>query len=178
MEATQRGASITRRLLALNGRRADLRADRWTRRRAGRICGRSWPTPWAPGIDGGGRAEADLPPLLADKAQLETAMVNLATNARDAMPQGGRLSLAAATETCRRGIAPPVGLPPGRYVRLAALPTPAWGWTRQRCPGRRAVFTTKPAGAGTGLGLAMVRGFAEQSGGGLSIQSTPGRAPR
>jgi CheY-like chemotaxis protein len=117
---------------------------------------------------------ADVPPLTADQAQLETAMINLGTNARDAMPNGGTLILAAKAEYVAAGDQHPAGLEPGDYVRLSVADDgigmdPAT-LTRVSEP----FFTTKPQGQGTGLGVAMVKGFAEQSGGGLLIVSAPG----
>jgi PAS domain S-box-containing protein len=120
-------------------------------------------------------APPGLPPLVADRDQLETALVNLATNARDAMPEGGRLTLSAAAETLAPGrAADALGLLPGAYIRLRIADTgtgmPADVLARATEP----FFTTKPRGAGTGLGLATARGFAEQSGGALLLESTPG----
>ncbi len=117
---------------------------------------------------------AGLPSLLADKGQLETALVNLATNARDAMPDGGLLTLAAGTE-----VVPPESdhsavLSPGTYVWLSVRDT---GTGMERSALARAAepfFTTKGVGKGTGLGLSMVKGFVEQSGGGFAIESTLG----
>jgi CheY-like chemotaxis protein len=91
------------------------------------------------------------------------------------MPEGGALTLAAVEEDVAAGMAHPAGLRPGRYVRLAATDT---GTGMDAATLGRAVepfFTTKPKGRGTGLGLSMAKGFAEQSGGGLAIASTPGR---
>ena len=111
---------------------------------------------------------------MADRGQLETVLVNLATNARDAMPDGGTLTLAAATEEVTAARVHPVGLKPGDYVRLAVTDT---GTGMDRTTLERAMepfFTTKPQDKGTGLGLPMAKGFAEQSGGGLAIESAPG----
>ena len=113
--------------------------------------------------------------LLADRGQLETALVNLATNARDAMPQGGTLTLSAAPETVEKGSLHPAHLAPGSYVRITVADT---GTGMDEATLRRAYqpfFTTKAQGQGTGLGLAMVKGFAEQSGGGVATESTPGQ---
>ncbi|HTZ71526.1 MAG TPA: response regulator, partial [Acetobacteraceae bacterium] len=115
----------------------------------------------------------DLPKLLADRGQLETALVNLGTNARDAMPNGGSLTLAAGAELVADGAAHPAGLAPGPYVRIDVTDT---GCGMDAATLARVVepfFTTKPPGQGTGLGLALVKGFTEQSGGGMAIESTP-----
>jgi PAS domain S-box-containing protein len=109
-----------------------------------------------------------LPALVIDKAELQTALINLATNARDAMPDGGTITISAQID-----VAPP-GLPAGRYLRFSVRDS---GVGMDAATIRRAVepfFTTKPFGAGTGLGLSMVKGFAEQSGGALAIESAPG----
>ena len=113
-------------------------------------------------------------PLWADAAQLETVLVNLATNARDAMPLGGAITLAAVAERCEAGVPHPDGLAPGSYVRLSVTDQ---GTGMDEATLARAVepfYTTKARGKGTGLGLSMASGFAAQSGGLLSLKSTPG----
>jgi signal transduction histidine kinase len=118
-----------------------------------------------------------LPDLLVDRGQLETALINLATNARDAMPAGGVLTLSAdaeaATDTAVAESGGGVVAGSDTYVRLSVTDT-GIGIPRdvlQRVT--EPFFTTKPTGAGTGLGLAMVKRFAVQSGGTLAIESTP-----
>ena len=110
-------------------------------------------------------ADPHAPPLLADKAQLETVLVNLAVNARDAMREGGLLTLAGRPETVANARAHPAGLEMGAYLRLEVTDTGIGmdGATLARAA--EPFFTTKPAGQGTGLGLAMARGFAQQSDG-------------
>ena len=115
-----------------------------------------------------------LPSLLVDRRQLETVLLNLATNARDALPNGGAVTLAADCETVA-GDTRQHNLAPGRYIRLSVSDN---GVGMDAATLERAVepfFTTKPQGKGTGLGLSMAKGFAEQSGGRLSIESEPGR---
>ena len=119
-----------------------------------------------------------LPPLFADRGQLETVLVNLATNARDAMPSGGTLTLAAEPEIVSRGAAPS-----GRSGAGALHPDRGQRYRRRDGPAVLArvtepFFTTKEPGKGTGLGLAMAKGFVEQSGGSLSIDSSVGRGTR
>ena len=115
-------------------------------------------------------------PVLADVRQLEVALLNLAVNARDAMPAGGRLRI--ATRNVRGDEPRPPGLSPGEHVVLTVQDTgtgmPAEVLARATEP----FFTTKEAGRGTGLGLAMVHGFAAQSGGALHIHSIPGEGTR
>jgi CheY-like chemotaxis protein len=121
------------------------------------------------------RLQAGLAPLLADRGQLEAVLVNLATNARDAMPDGGELTLSADHETVAAGAGPvPVGLAPGRYIRLTVADAGVGMDAATLARAREPFFTTKQSGAGTGLGLAMAQAFAEQSGGALVIESQPG----
>jgi CheY-like chemotaxis protein/two-component sensor histidine kinase len=113
-----------------------------------------------------------LTPVKADPNQLEMAILNLAVNARDAMPDGGQLTIAAAEETVdyrHRS-----KLPPGPYVRLSVADT---GIGMDEATLARAIepfFSTKGVGKGTGLGLSMVHGLAAQLGGALTIKSRPG----
>ena len=117
-------------------------------------------------------AHEGLTPVRADPNQLEMAILNLAVNARDAMPDGGQLTIAAAEEMI--GARHRAKLPPGRYVRLSVSDT---GIGMDEATLARAVepfFSTKGVGKGTGLGLSMVHGLAAQLGGALTIQSRPG----
>jgi len=117
----------------------------------------------------------DLWPVRADVAQLEQVLVNLALNARDAMPDGGRLAIATANREITAAQARVLEISPGRFVELVVRDTgvgiPAEVQGRIFEP----FFTTKPKGAGTGLGLSMVYGFVRQSGGAISVQSASGR---
>ncbi|WP_242136878.1 PAS domain-containing protein [Sphingomonas sp. TREG-RG-20F-R18-01] len=115
---------------------------------------------------------AELPPVKADANQLEMALLNLAVNARDAMPEGGSFTIAAARESVRDGDRR--GLARGHYVRMSVRDT-GLGMDAETC--RRAIepfFSTKGIGKGTGLGLSMVHGLTAQLGGGLTIDSEPG----
>ena len=114
----------------------------------------------------------DLPPTEVDPNQLELALLNLALNARDAMPRDGRLTISARRETIGLGEAP--GLQPGDYVCIAARDT---GRGMDEATLQRAAepfFTTKEPGQGTGLGLSMVDGLMAQSGGAMHIASQVG----
>jgi signal transduction histidine kinase len=114
---------------------------------------------------------------LCDPGQLENAVLNLATNARDAMPDGGRLVVRIDNVRLGRALALPGGgaVGPGDYVALGFTDTglgmPPEVVERLFEP----FFTTKPPGKGTGLGLPMVRDFVEQFGGHLAVQSEPGQ---
>jgi signal transduction histidine kinase/CheY-like chemotaxis protein len=111
-----------------------------------------------------------LPLIQADASQLELAILNLAINARDAMPDGGTVAIAAAIIDVTKAD----DLASGRYVAISVTDT---GTGMDAATIRHAIdpfFTTKPADKGTGLGLSMVHGFAVQSGGALRLSSTPG----
>jgi len=116
-----------------------------------------------------------LPPVLADRAQLETVLVNLTANARDAMPEGGMIRLSAEALELPGAAAAPPALSPGRYVRLRVADHGMGMAPEVLNRVTEPFFTTKPVGEGTGLGLAMARGFAEQSGGALEIDSRLGQ---
>ncbi|MBX6320727.1 MAG: PAS domain-containing protein [Rhodospirillaceae bacterium] len=116
-------------------------------------------------------------PALVDGAELEHALLNLAINARDAMPRGGSLVMTAANVTLDAGALAAAHLQcrPGDYIALSVVDN-GTGMTPETL--RRAVepfFTTKEVGKGSGLGLSMVYGFCKQSGGDMRIDSAPGR---
>lgn len=115
---------------------------------------------------------ASLPPARADQNQLETALLNLVLNARDAMPGGGLIRLAgrhdAVTALDRHGLAP------GDYLRISISDSGAGMDAETLAKAVEPFFTTKGVGKGTGLGLSMVHGMAEQLGGRLAINSVEG----
>ena len=122
------------------------------------------------------RHEADLPLALADPNQLELSILNLCVNARDAMPEGGLLTIVAEQAVVDPGT--DLDLRPGLYVRLSVIDTGV-GMDEQTLA--RAVepfFSTKETGRGTGLGLSMVHGLAAQLGGAFALSSTPGKGTR
>jgi signal transduction histidine kinase/ActR/RegA family two-component response regulator len=113
--------------------------------------------------------------ILMDPAQLEQALVNLAVNARDAMPDGGRLTIAVCDADVSAADAhPPGGIPEGSYVTITVADTGTGMDAATLAHLYEPFFTTKPKGKGTGLGLSMVLGAVEQSGGTLRVASAPG----
>jgi signal transduction histidine kinase/CHASE3 domain sensor protein/DNA-binding NarL/FixJ family response regulator len=112
---------------------------------------------------------------MADPAQVESALLNLALNARDAMPGGGRLTIEVANKVLDRDYARRhAEVTPGDYVMLAVADTGTGMTPAVLARAFEPFFTTKEPGKGTGLGLAMVFGFAKQSGGHVNISSMPG----
>jgi signal transduction histidine kinase len=172
--AVQRGTRLIRQLLAF-ARRQDLRPET--------VCPNDLVRAFEPLLrQAAGRhavLETRLDPALPccrlDPGQLEAALLNLVVNARDATPAGGRITL--VTERVQvGGPAPAAGgaLHPGVYVRVAVRDTGAGMPPAVLERAFEPFFTTKSEGQGTGLGLSQVYGFVKQSGGHLSIDSTPG----
>jgi signal transduction histidine kinase/ActR/RegA family two-component response regulator len=176
-DAAARGATVTRRLLTF-ARRADLRGEPIAPAELLASTREILQHTLGGGIEVRIQAAPGVPALLADRGQLETVLVNLAVNARDAMKGAGVLTLSAIEEAVAAGNgaadARPAGLRPGAYVRLSVADTGAGMDAATLARVAEPFFTTKPRGQGTGLGLAMARGFAEQSGGALHIESAPG----
>jgi signal transduction histidine kinase len=173
--AALRGASLTRHLLAYSRQQAleprVLNLDRVIADQIGllrRTLGEA--------IEIATALPADLWPARVDPNQLENALLNLAVNARDAMPRGGTLTISAENVTLEPGeVDAQSDMSAGRYVLVAVADT---GTGMSRDVVDRAFepfFTTKPDGAGTGLGLSMVYGFVRQSFGQVKIESEEGR---
>jgi len=124
---------------------------------------------------------ADEPwPTLCDPHQLESALLNLVINARDAMPDGGHLLIETANTVLldRRGAPrdwPPQDVPPGEYVALSVVDTGTGMAPDVIARAFDPFFTTKPLGQGTGLGLSMIYGFVQQSGGHVRLRSEVGQ---
>ncbi|MEO8677505.1 MAG: ATP-binding protein [Vicinamibacterales bacterium] len=121
------------------------------------------------------RLATDLWSVRADSAQLEQVLVNLALNARDAMPDGGRLAIETANHDVTAARAHALEIKAGPFVELRVRDTGVGIPTELQARVFEPFFTTKPKGQGTGLGLAMVYGFVRQSGGAVTVESAPGR---
>jgi PAS domain S-box-containing protein len=118
---------------------------------------------------------ADLWPVRSDVSEIENAVLNLAINARDAMPAGGELLIETSNLTIRdQQMTVEASLPEGDYVRLSVSDTGHGIEPEALSRVFEPFFTTKEAGRGTGLGLSVIYGFAKQSGGGVTIYSEPG----
>jgi len=172
IEGAQRGAGLTQRLLAF-ARRQDLRPAPIDVPALVRSMTDLLQRSLGPTVRIQTHFPLHLPPAQVDANQLEMALLNLAVNARDAMPGGGALDIGA--EEVEVGTGMREGLTPGRYVKLSLIDT-GQGMdpdtlTRASDP----FFTTKGLGKGTGLGLSMVQGLAAQSGGKLILDSAVGR---
>ncbi|WP_160000605.1 ATP-binding protein [Roseomonas sp. 18066] len=113
-------------------------------------------------------------PTLVDPSQLENALLNLCINARDAMPDGGKLSIETANRWLDERTARDRDLAPGQYVSLCVSDTGTGMPPNVVAKAFDPFFTTKPIGMGTGLGLSMIYGFAKQSGGQVRIYSELG----
>ncbi len=124
------------------------------------------------------RLAGELDTALADPNQLENVILNLSVNARDAMPDGGLLTIATANRRLDSAAAAAVGIDPGDYVELTVADTGLGMSDETMARAFDPFFTTKGLGKGTGLGLSQVFGFARQSGGHVSIDSALGEGTR
>ena len=117
---------------------------------------------------------AGLWPVLVDQSQLENALLNLCINARDAMPDGGKLTIETGNRWLDRRAAAQRDMEPGQYVSLCVSDTGTGMSAETIAKAFDPFFTTKPIGMGTGLGLSMIYGFSKQSGGQTRIYSELG----
>lgn len=116
----------------------------------------------------------DLWASLIDPSQLENAVLNLCINARDAMPEGGQITIASSNQELPVQKAREAGLESGQYIVLSVTDTGTGMSKDVIAKAFDPFFTTKPIGMGTGLGLSMIYGFAKQSGGSVAIRSDVG----
>lgn len=172
MRATRRGRELVRRLLAFS-RQTPLRAEPTpidqlvldTLRLLQRTLGTN--------IDLVTRLNAKDAIISVDRNQLANALLNLAINARDAMPEGGQITIATECRPCEPALAKSSRWPTGEEVCITVSDT-GFGMTEDvLARAAEPFFTTKADGLGSGLGLSMVQGFTEQSGGQLKIESAP-----
>ncbi|WP_397431191.1 PAS domain S-box protein [Pseudomonas chlororaphis] len=168
----ERGVSLTQRMLAF-ARRQELKTEavdlsQLVKSLNGLLC-----SSLGPQVSILTSLPESLPTVLADVNQLELALLNLATNARDAMPGGGTIELKA--DLCDSGQATGIALPHEHYVRLCVIDSGEGMDEQTLALAADPFFTTKGVGKGTGLGLSMVHGLAEQLGGRLVLKSLKGQ---
>lgn len=170
MIAADRGTSLTKRMLAF-ARKQELTLQSVDCMALVRGMADLFQSTLGPTIAVETRFPLALAPATADPTQLELALLNLAVNARDAMPAGGRIIIDAAMLTVEAG--QEAALPPGDYIRLAVTDEGAGMDQDTLLRATEPFFTTKGVGKGTGLGLSMVQGFIQQCGGEMIMDSVP-----
>jgi len=171
LQGARRGSTLTQRMLAF-ARRQELQMKATDILALVRGMGDLLQSSLGPTVKIETRFPLKLVRALSDESQLEAALLNLAVNARDAMPEGGQIVIAAREETV--GTGHPTGLPPGLYVALSVADTGEGMDAETLSRATEPFFTTKGVGKGTGLGLSSVQGLTEQSGGRFVISSQPG----
>jgi signal transduction histidine kinase/CheY-like chemotaxis protein len=171
--AVKRAAALTQRLLAFSRRQTlDPKPSNLNRIVASMhdlVCRSVGPAIAVETVAAGG-----LWNTCVDIGQIENTLLNLCINARDAMADGGKLTIKTANQALDDDAATQRGLAPGQYVLLSVSDTGTGMSAEVLARAFEPFFTTKPAGQGTGLGLSMVYGFAGQSGGAVRIDSAPG----
>jgi PAS domain S-box-containing protein len=169
VKGAQRGAALTQRMLAF-ARRQELETGPVDVAETVASMSGIFDRVLGPGVLVTSRMPPTLPPALTDRAQLESALLNLAVNARDAMPAGGSIVVSAEEAVVK----PNAGsLKPGRYVVLSIKDEGEGMDEETLARATEPFFTTKGVGKGTGLGLSMVHGLAEQTGGRFVLRSKP-----
>ena len=172
VQGAKRGSSLTQRMLAF-ARRQELKHEAVDLAHLVNNMLELLERSLGPTINIETRFPPEVVRVRTDANQLETALLNLAINSRDAMPNGGTITISVAEHVI--AAAHPTSLPPGAYACLVVADT---GQGMDEATVARATepfFTTKGIGKGTGLGLSMVDGLTAQSGGKLIVQSIPGR---
>jgi len=177
MGATRRAAALTHRLLAFSRRQTLAPRATDVNTLVGGLLEMIRRTV-GPGVQVETSGEAGLWPTLVDTSQLENALLNLCINARDAMPDGGRIVIETANCAIGPHQAKRLDLPEGQYIALCVSDTGTGMPPDVIAKAFDPFFTTKPLGQGTGLGLSMIYGFTQQSGGQVRIDSTVGEGTR
>ncbi len=172
--AIKRAAALTHRLLAFSRRQTLDPKPTMVNRLLGDLEDLVTRTV-GPGVDVEVVGAAGLWPTLVDQNQLENAILNLCINARDAMPDGGKLTIETANKWIDERAAKRHDLPVGQYVSICVTDTGVGMTPEVIAKAFDPFFTTKPIGEGTGLGLSMIYGFARQSGGQVRIYSEVGQ---
>ena len=174
MQGVDRGATLTKRLLAF-ARRQELKPEAVELQKLVPDVLDFLRQSVGPGISIVVEIPPDIAPVKVDANQLELALMNLAVNARDAMPKGGTLTIACRGETTTGLVKRPTALLRGDYVRIDVVDTGHGMNEATLAKAMEPFFTTKGVGKGTGLGLSMVHGLTAQSGGALHIASQLGK---
>ncbi len=173
-EAAERGAAVTRRLLVF-ARQSDLKAEVVDAAALVRGLRELLVHTLGSDVEIEVQSGPHPAPVVVDRVQLETVLINLATNARDAMAgHGGVLTLRVERRLDRAPAADARTPLPAEHVCIIVRDTGCGMSPEVQARAREPFYTTKPVGKGTGLGLAMASGFAEQSGGRMTIDSRPG----
>jgi PAS domain S-box-containing protein len=172
VKGAERGATLTQRMLAF-ARRQDLKPARVELPALVHGMADLIRRSLGPSIAVELRFPLDLPAVTADVNQIEMALLNLVVNARDALPVGGSITISAEAQAVTEGAAG--GMAPGRYVSLNVADNGAGMDPDTLARATEPFFTTKGVGKGTGLGLPMVHGLAEQSGGRFFLTSAVGK---
>jgi PAS domain S-box-containing protein len=173
MRAAERGGKLTNQLLAFSRRDDLLIAPVDVNYVISNTCEMLLPRTIGPTITIEKALDPDVWPAMTQDSQLELAILNLAINARDAMPGGGKLTISTA-KVARGNRSRLLRIEPGDYVMISVADTGIGMSEEVRIRAFEPFFTTKEAGKGTGLGLSMVYGFAQQSGGTVTIGSEIG----
>src|ERR1700693_638772 len=171
VQGAQRGAALTQRLLAFS-RRQELKPEAVDVQQLVSGMKELLERALGHGVELRTQFQGTLPPALVDANQMELALLNVALNARDAMPNGGALTISAARHT-QAVDGRDASLQPGDYVHVRITDTGIGMDEMTLAKATEPFFTTKGPGKGTGLGLSMVHGLAAQSGGQLRINSEP-----